>query len=121
MAAVSTSSLQLDVAPVGRAKEASKASPISAQLTLGGGPVPVMTFDVGVARIGRRSMDLVSVDGHTLEALGRVRFAWISIELDELCIRPLVEIVSASADAASVRYRHLFPMQQRQLDAFNRR
>ena len=92
-----------------------------AEVTLGGGAVPTMTIEVGITRIGRRSMDLIALDGASIEVLRRVRFAWVSIDSERLSIKPLVEIVSVSKTHASVRYRHLFPQQQAQLDRFNQR
>jgi hypothetical protein len=92
---------------------------VVAQLICGGGAVPATSLDVGVARIGRRSMDLVPLGEGDLAVLAQVRFAWIAVKTEGLEIRPLVEIVSASSQGASVRYRHLFPAQQAALDAFN--
>lgn len=88
-------------------------------LTCGGGAVPAMTFEVGVCRIGHRSMDLVAIGGHSLSVLSQVNYAWIDIEAEGLAIRPLVEIVSVTETTASVRFRHLFPRQQAALDAYN--
>jgi len=118
MAAVSTSSLHADIQPLTPLQAVEEAS-ITAEVTCGGGAVPAMTFDVGVSRIGRRSMDLVALPEATLDVLKRVRFAWLSVDIEGLSIKPLVEVVNVTAKGASVRYRHLFPKQQAQLDAFN--
>ena len=96
-------------------------TPLIAEVTLGGGAVPTMTIEVGITRIGRRSMDLIALDGVSIEALRRVRFAWVAIDSEHLAIKPLVEVVSVSKTHASVRYRHLFPQQQAELDRFNAR
>lgn len=72
--------------------------------------------DAAVTHIGLRSLRI-----HGLDSLQSAQMLWVDVDLGSVgSVRPLAEVVRRDGDRTDVRFRHVFPDDQRRLEAYFR-
>ncbi|MEZ4268662.1 MAG: hypothetical protein R3F39_20075 [Myxococcota bacterium] len=91
------------------------AAQYTAQVTLGRAMNATRTLELPLRSVGRRGAVFATAEG-----FGDAAYAWVEVTMpDGATIRPLVAVGKPGEGQTPVRFVHLFPAEQRALDAYH--
>ncbi len=89
----------------------------TAQVTLGRSTAATRTLELPLRFVGRRGAVFATAEG-----FGDATHAWVEVTMpDGVTIRPLVAVGKPGEGHTPVRFVHMFPAEQRALDAYHAR
>jgi hypothetical protein len=93
------------------------AAQYTAQVTLGRSTSAQRTMELPLRFVGRRGAVFATAEG-----FGEATHAWVEVTMpDGATIRPLVAVGKPGDGQTPVRFVHMFPAEQRALDAYHAR